>query len=131
MLRGLSKNTAAVGETSESTTGRDAGGGKLASRGTQPQRSPRASRPFKGKRLIGMLPDKTAFAALIQAAGVNKDSTVVIVTKGLSAGDMTMATRIYWQMKYYGHDAVAILNGGLAQWLTDGREVATGASRPA
>ena len=106
-------------------------GGHIPGAGLVNYKKARASKPFKGQKLVGMLPDKAAFAALIQAAGVNDDSAVVIVTKGLSAGDMTMATRMYWQMKYYGHDAIAILNGGLAQWLTDGREVASGASTAA
>lgn len=106
-------------------------GGHIPGAGLVNYKKARASKPFKGQKLVGMLPEREAFAALVQAAGINGDSAVVIVTKGLSAGDMTMATRIYWQMKYYGHDAVAILNGGLAQWLTEGREVASGASTPA
>ncbi len=39
--------------------------------------------------------------------------------------DMTMATRLYWQLKYYGHDRVAILNGGMAAWLNGDYEATT------
>lgn len=83
----------------------------------------RATRMIDGNKVTRMIPDKGQFAALLQAAGVNSDSPVVIVTKGLSDGDMTIATRMYWQMKYYGHDNLAILNGGTYQWLLDGRKI--------
>ena len=83
----------------------------------------RADRQIDGRKVTRMLPEKADFEKLVRTAGVNQDSAVVIVSKGLSNGDMTMATRLYWQMKYYGHDNMAILNGGMAQWLLDRREV--------
>jgi thiosulfate/3-mercaptopyruvate sulfurtransferase len=83
----------------------------------------RTDRQIDGKKVTRMLPEQGDFEKLMRDAGVNKDSAVVIVSKGLSNSDMTMATRLYWQMKYYGHDNMAILNGGMAQWLLDGREV--------
>lgn len=82
----------------------------------------RAKRKEGGKQLTGMLPDADAFQKLIRAAGVNTDSAVIVMSKGVSDGDMTMATRLYWQLKYYGQDNMAIVNGGMAQWLLDGRE---------
>ncbi len=88
----------------------------------------RSKRVIDGHEVDKMIPDKAQFEKLLQAAGVDQDSAIVIVTKGLNNLDMTMATRLYWQLKYYGHDNVAILNGGLAQWLLDGRKIATAAS---
>jgi len=82
----------------------------------------RAKRKEGDKELTGMLPDAETFQKLIRAAGVNSDSAVIIMSKGMSDGDMTMATRLYWQLKYYGQDNMAIVNGGMAQWLLDGRE---------
>jgi thiosulfate/3-mercaptopyruvate sulfurtransferase len=79
--------------------------------------------------LTGMLPKADDFQKLIREAGVNTDSAVVIMSKGMSDGDMTMATRLYWQLKYYGQDNMAIVNGGMAQWLLDGHQ--TVASKPA
>lgn len=70
-----------------------------------------------------MLLGKSAMEALIQAHGVNQDSAIVIVSKGESGLDMTGATRLYWQLKYYGHDNMAVLDGGMAQWLKDGRNI--------
>ncbi|MGB5337499.1 MAG: rhodanese-like domain-containing protein, partial [Gammaproteobacteria bacterium] len=55
---------------------------------------------------------------------------IVIVSKGQNNDHLTMATRLYWQLKYFGHDNMGILNGGVAAWLADGRQVASGASKP-
>lgn len=78
-----------------------------------------------GVQLKKMLVSKAAFEKLLQKSGVNKDSAVVIVYKGQSNSDLTIATRFYWQMKYYGHDNMAILNGGMAQWIIDKRKVSS------
>jgi len=76
----------------------------------------RAGAGINGIELVGMLPSPAQFGALMRKAGVNRDSAVVIVNGGRSAGQVTYATRLYWQMKYYGHDKVAILDGGMAAW---------------
>lgn len=83
----------------------------------------RVDRIIDGKKVQKILPEKTAFEAFMQSVGLNKDSVIVIVSKGESNGDVTMATRLYWQLKYFGHDKLAILNGGMAQWLTEKRKV--------
>jgi thiosulfate/3-mercaptopyruvate sulfurtransferase len=91
----------------------------------------RADRKIDGKKVTGMLPEQTDFEKLMRAAGVNTDSAVLIVSEGMSNEDMTMATRLYWELKYYGHDNMAILNGGTAQWLVDGRETTLAVAAPA
>ena len=40
-----------------------------------------------------------------------------------SESDVTMAARVYWQIKYYGQEEIAILDGGTAQWLIDGYDI--------
>ena len=37
-----------------------------------------------------------------------------------------MATYLYWQLKYYGHDEVALLDGGTAKWTAEKRETRSG-----
>lgn len=86
-------------------------------------REVRADRMTDGRKVEKMLPEASAFQALLQAAGVNRDSAVVVMSKGMDGGDMTMAARLYWQLKYFGHDSVALLNGGMAQWILEGRPV--------
>lgn len=105
-------------------------GGHIAGAVLLPYKKIRGKRSIDGKTVDKMLIDKAAFEKLMQEIGLNKDSTVVIVTKGQSDSHLTIATRIYWQLKYYGHDSLAILNGGMAQWLLDGRKVNTDPSKP-
>lgn len=85
----------------------------------------RTNQKIDGNVVQKMAVDKSAFEKLMQESGVNKDSKVVIVYKGENNGQLTIATRMYWQMKYYGHDAMAILNGGMAQWIIDKRKIST------
>jgi len=85
----------------------------------------RANREIDGKKVTRMLPAKADFEKLMQAVGMNKNNLVVIVSKGQSEGDVTIATRLYWQLKYYGHTNMAILDGGVAQWIKDGNKVST------
>jgi len=89
----------------------------------------RTSKKIDGRKVVKMIVGKSDFEKLMQASGVNKDSNVVIVSKGENNLDMTMATRFYWQMKYYGHNNMAILNGGTAQWISDNRTVDTKESK--
>lgn len=90
----------------------------------------RAKKKIDGRMVQKMLVGKAAFEKVMQDAGVNKGSAIVIVSKGEKNLDLTMATRFYWQMKYYGHDNMAILNGGMAQWLIDKRKLSTKATKP-
>lgn len=42
-------------------------------------------------------------------------------------GDIGMyAARLWWMLRYMGHDAVAVLDGGLARWTREGRAVRGG-----
>ena len=85
----------------------------------------RGKKIIKGKEVNYILPGKTAFEELMQNAGINQNSHIVVVTNAEDIYDITMASRMYWQIKYYGHDDVSILDGGTAQWLIDGRDVST------
>jgi len=79
----------------------------------------RADRVIAGRKVEKMLPAKRDFEQLLQSAGLKQGDAVVLVTEGEDAGDLTVAARVYWQLKYYGHDKVAILQGGMSQWLTE------------
>lgn len=81
----------------------------------------RGSREIDGNNVRRMLPEKKEMEALMQSWGINKDDAIVITSLGTSNGDMTLATRLYWQIKYFGHDKVAILDGGVVQWQLEKR----------
>ena len=69
-----------------------------------------------------MLPDAGAFAAACDAVGVaNGDQVVVYDGAGLFS-----AARGWWMFKVFGHDAVALLDGGMGAWeKLDGAPVET------
>jgi len=90
----------------------------------------RKNRPVKGQMVKFLIPEKVDFEKLMQSVGLNKDSAIVIVAKGENNHDMTMATRLYWELKYFGQDNMAILNGGMAAWITDGGKVSSEPNKP-
>ena len=81
------------------------------------------------QKMDGWLPEKEDFQRLMQRSGVNANSLVVITSKGEKIQHMAMAARLYLTMKYFGHEHVALLDGGTAAWLQSGRKVTFGRSR--
>jgi thiosulfate/3-mercaptopyruvate sulfurtransferase len=59
------------------------------------------------------LPAAEAFAAAAGRAGIGSDTLVA----AYSAGDTGGAARLWWLLRHFGHDAVGVLDGGLAAWL--------------
>ena len=59
------------------------------------------------------LPAPEAFAARLGGWGVNRDSQVV----AYDDGNGMYAARLWWMMRWLGHDAVAVLDGGMRRWL--------------
>lgn len=82
----------------------------------------RTSREVGDRRVRYMLPEASEFEELMRTWGVNDGDAVVLIHPGMSNSDATMATRLYWQIKYYGHENIAILDGGMARWLLEERE---------
>lgn len=80
----------------------------------------RADRDVNGVVISYLLPARKDFDAFMQSVGLNTGDSIVIVSKGESNLDMTSATRLYWSLKYFGHDDMTILDGGMVQWLKQG-----------
>jgi thiosulfate/3-mercaptopyruvate sulfurtransferase len=59
------------------------------------------------------------FAEAMARIGVGDESSVVIVDD--TGGHL--ATRLWWALRYYGHDDVAVLDGGFSRWVLEGRPV--------
>lgn len=68
-----------------------------------------------------MIPEMAAFERLMQSAGMDADKPVVLVPVGVDVVDLDDALRAYWQLKVYGEDQMAVLDGGMAAWLLEGR----------
>jgi thiosulfate/3-mercaptopyruvate sulfurtransferase len=65
------------------------------------------------------LPDPSVFAAKLGAAGVGPDTQVV----AYDAQGGVNASRLWWMLRWLGHDAVAVLDGGLGKWRREERPV--------
>ncbi|MCG6937855.1 MAG: hypothetical protein LJE83_06730 [Gammaproteobacteria bacterium] len=90
----------------------------------------RSSREIDGRNIRYMLPEKKEFEDLMQSWGVNNDDIVIITSYGASNSDITLATRLYWQLKYFGFDNIAILDGGVKQWLLEQKPGSIENTRP-
>ncbi len=77
----------------------------------------------------GMLPPVESLEQLIGGLGISNDDHVVIVAAGTSSADIGSATRVYWQLKVLGHEAVSILDGGFAAWKAAGLPIEREANR--
>lgn len=70
------------------------------------------------------LPSRETFAARLQALGLrNGQQAVVMERQGAS-----QCGRLWWMLKWCGHEAVAVLDGGLAAWQAAGGALASGPS---
>jgi thiosulfate/3-mercaptopyruvate sulfurtransferase len=83
-----------------------------------------------GFELHDMMPTKRDFEKLMQQSGVNQDSAVVITQRGEDAKNVGRGTRLYWTLKYFGHDNVALLDGGVAKWAAEKRKIEYGRTKP-
>jgi len=63
------------------------------------------------------LPDPQLLAKKLSAAGVSSQTQVVVYD---DAGGM-VAGRLWWLLRWLGHERVALLDGGINQWLKEGR----------
>lgn len=74
-----------------------------------------------------MIPDAETFAAKVGAMGISNDDMIVVY----DVYGMMSAARVWWMFRLYGHDKVAVLNGGLPKWLAESRPLASGAEQNA
>ena len=74
-----------------------------------------------GHPIPGMLAQPEAFAEAMAAAGIGDRTTVVVYDDG----HVTVAARLWWALRVYGHEAVAVLDGGIDRWVAEGRPLST------
>ena len=67
------------------------------------------------------LPDPADFAQTLSRLGIGNETRVVCY----DAGPGAFAARLWWMLRWVGHDAVAVLDGGFAAWTAEGRPVST------
>lgn len=77
------------------------------------------SGPRTGKNGRHPLPDLGEFAARLNELGIGPGKQVVAYDD--SGG--SYAVRLWWMLRWLGHDKVAILDGGFGLWVKEGRPV--------
>jgi len=73
-----------------------------------------------------MLPGPEQFARAVGALGIGTGDRVVVY----DTGGIRSAARVWWTFRVFGHENVAVLDGGFPKWTAEGRPVAQGAPRP-
>lgn len=67
-------------------------------------------------------PSAQAFEAAATAAGVGPDTTVVVYDGAVGQ----WAARLWWLLRSFGHDRVAVLDGGSVAWTAEQRPLESG-----
>ncbi len=80
-----------------------------------------------GSDLPHMFPDAGTFADAVSAMGIGNDDKVVTY----DGGKLTGACRVWWMFRAFGHDNVAVLDGGYTKWTAEGRDVESTVATPA
>jgi len=74
-----------------------------------------------------MLPQARDFASAVAALGIGDGDHVVVYGGRFGIA----AARVWWTFRVFGHDRVAVLDGGLARWRAEGRPLESGPASPA
>ncbi len=74
------------------------------------------SGPKTGRNGRHPLPERAAFAATLGRAGITPATRVV----AFDAQDGPYAARLWWMLRWMGHERVAVLDGGVAAWRAAG-----------
>ncbi len=64
-----------------------------------------------------MLPPLEKFVSRIRKMGIGDGHRVVVYDQD----GLFSAARVWWMFRVFGHDDVAVLDGGLPKWLAEGR----------
>ena len=66
---------------------------------------------------LWMLAGPERFAEAMAVRGIGDDTLVVVYDDQ----HVTVAARVWWALRVYGHTAVAVLDGGITKWQAEGR----------
>lgn len=80
------------------------------------------SGPKTGSNGRHPLPAPAVLAATFGRLGIDASTQVIAYDQD----NGMYASRLWWLLRWMGHDAVAVLDGGLAAWIADGHAVTAG-----
>ncbi len=73
-----------------------------------------------------MVPTPERFGVMVGAMGIGNDDAVVVYDEmGLMA-----SPRVWWMFRLFGHDRVAVLDGGMPKWESEGRPLSRHMAQP-
>ena len=81
----------------------------------------------RSTNLPHMLPSAAEFAAAVGALGIGSGDRVIVY----DVRGVVSAARVWWTFRAFGHDAVAVLDGGLKKWRAESRPIESGVAKPA
>lgn len=73
-----------------------------------------------------MLPPPEKFSSRVRKLGLGDGVRIVVYDQ---RGIMS-APRVWWTFRFFGHEDIAVLDGGLPKWLREGRPVSDEPARP-
>jgi thiosulfate/3-mercaptopyruvate sulfurtransferase len=73
-----------------------------------------------------MLPDAARFSARVRRLGLGDGVRIVVYDNNR----FSASARVWWMFRVFGHQDVAVLDGGLAKWRAEGRPVSDEPVRP-
>lgn len=73
-----------------------------------------------------MLPSPQKFASRVSKLGLGDGCRIVVY----DAAGLVSAARVWWMFRVFGHEDVAILDGGLPKWIAENRPVDDAPVRP-
>jgi thiosulfate/3-mercaptopyruvate sulfurtransferase len=84
------------------------------------------SAPVRADRAGGRhpLPDPASLEVLFSGLGIGND-THVVAYDDPSTGQGFYAAHLWWLLRYLGHDAVSVLDGGIPAWIAAGGTLET------
>lgn len=84
------------------------------------------SGPLTGGNGRHPLPDPAALIETLGRLGIARDMQVVVYDQDSGM----FASRLWWLLRWMGHEAVALLDGGFARWLAENRPTRSGEESP-
>ncbi|MDJ0950126.1 MAG: 3-mercaptopyruvate sulfurtransferase [Alphaproteobacteria bacterium] len=73
-----------------------------------------------------MLPAPEKFSSRVRKLGLGDGNRIVVY----DGAGLFSAARVWWMFRVFGHDDVAVLDGGLPKWLAEGRPTENHAPMP-
>lgn len=74
-----------------------------------------------------MMPDAIKFSAKVRKLGLGDGVRIVVYSQ---TGSAMAACRAWWMLRHFGHQDVAVLDGGLPKWLSEGHPVTDAPTPP-